>query len=202
MTYTTERMQGPILYQTTDDYYKFSSTEINCINKTTAFTEDQVLKLPDLQGLKEYIQLHVDRYKEDVLRATDDVQFYVSQSWVSKYNAGDGQVHNMHMNSVLTGCIDVTEGEGESIFYADGRNEVFPGLEFPYNAIPFSVSEYRQGKVTLWPSRIPYTVPPNKLSTEVVKVWFNVYVYGTLGIGGINAPFNTHSRVTIQKPND
>ena len=29
--------QGPILYQTTDEFYQFSPTELNCLNRIKAF---------------------------------------------------------------------------------------------------------------------------------------------------------------------
>ena len=37
MSYLAERIQGPILYQTTDEFYEFSSTELNCLKRVKAF---------------------------------------------------------------------------------------------------------------------------------------------------------------------
>ena len=96
MSYLAERIQGPILYQTTDDFYEFSSTELNCLNRIRAFrpnvsldeslqSETQVLQLPEMSNLAEYVQKHLDTYATEVLLVTNEVKLYVSQSWLTAY---------------------------------------------------------------------------------------------------------------------
>lgn len=216
MSYLAERIQGPILYQTTDEFYQFSPTELNCLNRIKAFrpnvsldeslqSETQVLQMPEMSNLAEYIQKHLDTYATEVLLTTNDIKFYVSQSWLAAYSPKVGQVPNMHLNSVLTGSLCVSD-EGTQISFADGRNEVFPGVDFPYTTVPFASSTFEKGKLSLWPSKVPYTVQPNinsdpvsgSGSADVLRLFFNVYFKGQLGYTGVNAPYNLHSKLTIE----
>ena len=215
MSYLAERIQGPILYQTTDDFYEFSSTELNCLNRIRAFrpnvsldeslqSETQVLQLPEMSNLAEYVQKHLDTYATEVLLVTNEVKLYVSQSWLTAYGPKVGQVPNMHFNSILTGSLCVSE-KGTQISFSDGRNDIFPGVDFPYTTIPFAYSTFEQGKLSLWPSKVPYTVQPNMNSNsmvgsddvDVLRLFFNVYFKGQLGYTGVNAPYNLHSRLNL-----
>ncbi len=215
MSYLAERIQGPILYQTTDEFYEFSSTELNCLKRVKAFrpnvsldealqSETQVLQMSEMSNLAEYIQKHLDTYATEVLLTTNDIKFYVSQSWVAAYGPKVGQAPNMHFNSVLTGSLCISD-EGTQISFADGRNDVFPGVDFPYTTIPFASSTFEKGKLSLWPSKVPYTVQPNNNSVaykhtsdiDVLRLFFNVYFKGQLGYTGINAPYNVHARLDL-----
>ncbi len=207
MSYLAERIQGPILYQTTSDYYEFSPTELNCLNRVNSFRPDaslseslksdtQVLQLSELSNLLEYIQNHIDTYATEVLLTTNDVKFYITQSWLSRYGNGVGQRPNMHLNSLLSGSLCVSE-EGTQISFSDGRNDIFPGIDFPYTTVPYASSQFEKGKLSLWPSKIAYTVPPNSSNEDVLRLNFNVHVKGKLGYTGVNAPFNVHSRLDL-----
>ena len=207
MSYLAERIQGPILYQTTENLYEFSSTERNCLNRVNAFrpnisldealkSEVQVLQLPELSNLSEYIQKHLDTYATEVLLTTNEIKFYVTQSWLAAYSPKVGQAPNMHLNSMLTGSVCISE-EGTQISFSDGRNDVFPGVDFPYTTIPFASSAFEQGKLSLWPSKVPYTVQPNQGDADVLRLFFNVYFKGTLGYTGVNAPYNLHSKLNL-----
>ena len=127
----------------------------------------QVLQLPELSNLSEYIQKHLDTYATEVLLTTNEIKFYVTQSWLAAYSSKVGQVPNMHLNSMLTGSVCISE-KGTQISFADGRNDVFPGIDFPYTTIPFAFSTFEQGKLSLWPSKVPYTVQPNQGDTDQV----------------------------------
>jgi len=215
MTYRTERIQGPILYQTSDDdVYKFSSTEKNFLTRQVALRPDtdlevqsrvydSILDTPGMEKLHEYVSTHINNYAHEVMQVTDDITFYITQSWVTVSQTGVGQQMNMHLNNILTGMMFISPEEGgESIYFADGRNEVFPGIDFPYKQIPYSAVQYTPGRLAIWPSKVPYSVPPNKCQEDRVSLSFNVHFHGDLGRGGINAIFNTLSRSRVGNPND
>jgi len=207
MSYLAERIQGPVLYQTIDEFYQFSPTEINCLNRVKEFrpnvsldeslvSETQVLQMSEMSNIAEYIQKHLDTYATEVLLVTNDIKFYVTSSWLAAYGPKVGQAPNMHFNSIITGSLCVSE-YGNQISFSDGRSDVFPGLDFPYTTIPFASSIFEKGKLSLWPSKIPYTIQPNRTDEDSLRLFFNVYFKGNLGSTGVNAPYNIHSRLQI-----
>ena len=218
MKYLAERIQGPILYQTVEENYVFSASEYNAMNRVNAFrpnvgldksmvSDTDVLENEGFSDIKAYILKHINVYAEEILQVTKDVEFYISSSWISAYEPGIGQAPNYHHNSVFTGSLCISE-EGAPINFNDGRQFLFPGIDFPYVTIPHAKSEHEAGKLSLWPSKIAYMINPYKSVVEMRaassallesrRLFFNVWFKGSLGHTGINAPFNVTSRLKTQ----
>ena len=64
-------------------------------------SETQVLQMPEMSNLAEYIQKHLDTYATEVLLVTNEIKLYVSQSWLAAYSSKVGQVPNMHFLTVF-----------------------------------------------------------------------------------------------------
>jgi len=144
-----------------------------------------ILEEEIFSNTKQVILEHVKNYFEDVFSPVNDVEIYITQSWLN-WTSQKGFHHtHMHPNSFISGVYYpmVTEGE-DVISILNPNNKLYP-LEFTQREYKtYSSGSWnfgvKTGDLILFPSSLFHKVPPVNSDKTRVSLAFNTFVRGDL----------------------
>lgn len=199
MNFIARKILGPIVYETVD-HYKFSTNEINLIrSKMEAYDstwgpmaskDNRVLCDENLSKIKEHIIEHINYYVHEILQINEDVDFYITESWVNCLEPRSQQPIHAHGNSLISGVMFVLPEASKSsspLVFGTDYHEIFRGFDFPYKRMDYPHVMHEQGKLVLFPSGTAHAVPENLDNCERWSLSFNTFFRGKLGFSGINS---------------
>ena len=156
-----------------------------------------------LKKLKEFCELHIEKYVKEVLSPAEDVNFYITTSWLNVVKPGGSIGAHNHSNSIISGSFYPKTVEKDVICFYDPnltRRKWNTAIEIPSTfsetspIMPYSewvnVVEYDvfDGDLLLFPSWLIHGVIPNERATQDrLSISFNVFAKGTFGYGGRSA---------------
>lgn len=148
--------------------------------------DKSILDNEKLKSLKEMILEHVGAFT-GYLSITNDVEFYITNSWVVKHIQNDWGPSHYHGNSVISGVyyFDVEPNSGDIIFENRQDNLFGKTLEFDFkewnifNSFEWSLTP-ENGSIVLFPSHLAHRIKPCQSSIRYC-IAFNVFVRGKLG---------------------
>jgi uncharacterized protein (TIGR02466 family) len=169
----------------TAEQLKFLITQQMRANIGNAYSEDNyILDNEELKSLRNDLLDIVRKYFKVVYAPTNDVEVYITQSWVNATEPSNyHHVHNHH-NSFISGVFYIhSEGESDKIkFHKPGYEciQIIPTEWNIYNAKSWWYS-VNTGDVILFPSSLTHEVPPTISSKNRISLAFNVFLKGRLG---------------------
>ena len=154
-----------------------------------------------LKKLKEFCELHIEKYVKEVFSpAGEDVNYYITTSWLNVVKPGGEIMGHNHSNSIISGTFYPKTVEEDSVTFYDpnlSRRMTTNTIQIPSTfsetspAIPYSENhtavEYGvfDGDLILFPSWLMHAVVPKKVTQSArrdrLSISFNVFVKGTLG---------------------
>ena len=147
---------------------------------------NQVLNDERLSDLKNWIHLCIDDYFKLVVCPLDDVEPYITISWINCTMNGQYHHQHNHPNSIISGVfyIDVDEDTDTISFYRDAYNTInfHPSKDDVnlYNAGLWKMSVQR-GLLLLFPSSLRHSVSTVSTDMNRISLSFNVFVKGVVG---------------------
>jgi len=165
------------------DYYEMKS------NVGWMSEDSYVLDNSALQSLKDKVQKSVNEYVHDILEIQDDLDFFITNSWVTVHKEGDFAPTHDHVNSLLSGVlyINIPEDDESVIeFYAPSYVNLFPLIRPAIKAFNLWNSkswfvEPKTGTIVLFPSTQAHgTTPMTSSADERYCLAFNVFAKGEL----------------------
>jgi uncharacterized protein (TIGR02466 family) len=145
-----------------------------------------ILDLPPLKSVKEELHKHLNDYFKSVMCPPDNVDIYITQSWLNTTNSNEYHHAHNHVNSYISGVFYVqAEGDSDRITF-DSPHQLFTlhveNKEFnPFNSdswwMPVST-----GEVLLFPSTLTHSVTTPTSKNTRVSIAFNTFLKGNLGI--------------------
>jgi uncharacterized protein (TIGR02466 family) len=140
-------------------------------------------------SLKEQIDNQVDLFIRDVLKVSNDIDFYLTRSWGAQFDKnGYGNSH-IHGNSMLSGVCYLQAESGEIMFLKEkGYHNLFTStFELTYNSYNIYNSESWRftpsaGSIYIFPSNLTHLVLTNTSDTTRYSIAFNYFVKGKFGI--------------------
>lgn len=154
-------------------------------------TEDtNVLSDPSLFEIKEFILKSINIYRDTVLSPKNQIEFYITQSWLSFSNTGHNHHPHYHTNSILSGVfyLEVDSSSDSIDFYNNAYTFNNRGMIHFNNKPTWWTSKMisvpvSSGDVVIFPSYLDHGVHQiNKLNHRRVSLAFNTWVKGDLGI--------------------
>ena len=152
--------------------------------------DKHVLDRPEYAAVRSVVMNEINRYGREVLRVNQNIEFYITNSWVNVNRPGDQSVPHTHNNSLFSGVLylKVNEDSGDIIFYRDIMSLVpFPPaldlqIDGPtiYNCKHFG-HRPKNNEICLFPSVVMHSVGQNNSSEERWCLPFNVFVRGSIG---------------------
>ncbi len=158
------------------------STTQNTGNLTSA--NRYVLDHPVMTEIREYYQFYLNHFMKSVYAPKNDVEVYITQSWMNYTKTGQYHHKHAHPNSWISGCIYInTDREKDRItFYNDKYNRIdLPTENFnPFNSSSwwFSVGT---GDIVIFPSYLTHMVEQTTSTDTRVSIAINTFLKGYIG---------------------
>jgi uncharacterized protein (TIGR02466 family) len=139
----------------------------------------------ELSLIKEFVETGIRLYVENVLMATKDVEFYITQSWLNYTSPGEFHHRHSHPNSIISGVFYFNaDPETDKIhFYNDSQYRQIEYNKSTYNW--YNANSWwfpiKTGKMVLFPSSLQHMVEQTESSETRISLAFNVFLKGSLG---------------------
>jgi len=158
------------------------STTQNTGNLTSS--NRYVLDDPVMKEIRDYYQFYLNHFMKSVYAPKNDVQAYITQSWMNYTKTGQYHHKHAHPNSWISGCIYInTDREKDRItFYNDKYHRIdLPTENFnPFNSSSwwFSVGT---GDIVIFPSYLTHMVEQTTSTDTRVSIAINTFLKGYIG---------------------
>ena len=140
-----------------------------------------------LKKIKQFCEQQLKIYVEQAINPKEELDFYITQSWLNITKPGGFHHKHSHANSIISGVFYISTEEDDKITFTDPNVKV-------RELIKFEPKEYNIWNATNWffpvnnnelilfPSWLNHSVTPNeKATTDRISLAFNVFVKGTIG---------------------
>ena len=140
-----------------------------------------------LKKIKQFCEQHIKSYIEKIINPKEELDFYITQSWLNISKPGEFHHNHSHSNSIISGVFYISTEEDDKITFSDPNVKVKELIKFEKKEyIPFNSSNWFFPSVTnelvLFPSWLGHHVEINeKATTDRISISFNTFVKGTLG---------------------
>ena len=178
--------------ESTKEFLKKQDFERMWANNGDYGVDKYILNKPECALLKDNLNDAMKKYAYIELRARENIEFYITNSWVVRHKPGDWAQDHVHTNSIISGVyyFDVS-GEkdcGEFTLQRDlNRTGVFPlscDIDVRdhnlFNSKIWTLTP-KNGDVYMFPSSTIHNVGKNKTNNDRHSLAFNVHVKGKLG---------------------
>jgi uncharacterized protein (TIGR02466 family) len=137
--------------------------------------------------IKQFCEEQIQIYVEQIIVPKEDLDFYITQSWLNITNPGGFHHKHSHQNSIISGVFYISTEENDKITFEDPNYRIKQLIKFDcreYNAwnssahhVPSIINE-----LILFPSWLEHSVLPNEKATrDRISISFNTFVRGNLG---------------------
>jgi len=135
-----------------------------------------------LKKLKQFCEQHLKIYVEQVISPKEELDFYITQSWLNITKPGESHHTHFHSNSIISGVFYVSTVEDDRITFIDPNIKLRELISFresrftPFNSSiwPFPVNN---NVFVLFPSWLSHMVTPNEKATaDRISISFNTFV--------------------------
>jgi uncharacterized protein (TIGR02466 family) len=169
----------------TSKQLKFLTTQQMVDNVGNVSSVDSyILDNNELIDLRNELLKIVRKYFKAVYAPADDVDVYITQSWVNSTEPSKYHHVHTHPNSFISGVFYVhSESEADRIMFHKPSYEclqVAPTEWNRYNSRTWWYS-VNAGDVILFPSSLVHEVPTTTSSNNRISLAFNVFLKGRLG---------------------
>lgn len=166
-------------------FTKDISTDAEPPTNTEYTTDVNIIKKLNLKDYEDFIINNVNEYMFETMSVSDDVQFYISRSWIAKTTPGGFGRRHDHINSILSGVMyfEVPVNSGNILFHAPEKK--FGHLEFSYknknenNAIYISIPP-QPGQLIIFPSTLKHEIGKNLSDQARYSLAFDIWCKGKI----------------------
>ena len=171
--------------------------DLRQVGELDYFSENFYLFNDNLKKLKEFCEYHIEKYVKNVLNPVDDLDFYITTSWLNVVKPGGLINRHNHANSLISGTFYPKTVEEDTVCFHDPNLQrrihreciAIPNISQeassirPYSEnIEASLLAINDGDLLLFPSWLSHGVLPNeKATTDRISISFNVFVRGNIG---------------------
>lgn len=167
----------------------FNETYNNDLYKNTGnYTTNNkfILDTLPMKNIKEEIQIHLDQYLKHLESPTNDLELYITQSWINYTEKHQFHHKHNHFNSYLSGCLYISaDSTLDSIVFHRQENQM-NNLRIATKNPNFYNSEsilylVKTGDILIFPSFLAHSVLTTKSDKTRISLSFNTFLRGNLG---------------------
>lgn len=146
--------------------------------------------LDSLPTLKVQIENEIQTFTHDYLKVGDNVNFYITTSWINKHIPGDHSHIHHHANAIFSGVYYIKHPENGGDFVIHD-NPMTPNVCHKTVILNYketndvNTDQYRikpkDGLLIMFPSFVMHSVENNQSNEDRYSLAFNVFVKGKLG---------------------
>ena len=140
-----------------------------------------------LKNIKQFCEEQLKIYVEQVICPKEELDFYITQSWLNITKPGGYHHNHSHQNSIISGVFYISTEEDDKITFTDPNVKIKELISLEpkgynlWNSITWSFPSITN-ELVLFPSWLDHRVDPNeKATTDRISISFNTFVGGTLG---------------------
>ena len=158
--------------------------------------DKHILHQEELSSIKKQITKHIEKYKSDTLQVADNIEIYITNSWLMRHDKGHYAHEHSHANSVISGVyyIEVPEMSGNIVFHKASNNisnVMSPVIALRYKKYNiYNSEEYavktKNNLLVLFPSNLRHSVPVSLSKTPRYCIAFNTFLKGDLTATGVD----------------
>jgi len=140
-----------------------------------------------LKEIKQFCEQQIKIYAKEVTSAKEDLDFYITQSWLNITKPGENHHGHAHPNSFISGVFYISTEETDAITFYDPNYIIkniieIPPKEFNVFNSPTWFFTANINELVLFPSWLSHSVISNeKATTDRISLSFNTFVRGTFG---------------------
>ena len=140
-----------------------------------------------LKEIKQFCEQQIAIYVKEVINPKEDLDFYITQSWLNITKPGENHHIHSHPNSIISGVFYISTEEDDKITFCDPNTAI-------KDLMRYTLKEYTMwnssnwcftanpNELILFPSWLNHQVEPNmRATTDRISLSFNTFVRGTLG---------------------
>ena len=140
-----------------------------------------------LKNIKQFCEQQLKIYVEQVIAPKEELDFYITQSWLNVTKPGGYHHEHFHPNSIISGVFYISTEEDDKITFTDPNAKLKELIKFE----PKEFNIWNSGswffpsvtnELMLFPSWLEHKVDVNGNATkDRISLSFNTFVKGTLG---------------------
>jgi len=183
----------PIMLSTLER--NFTETEIQCIRNLKLISNNLNLRSEDsyilnndcLVDVKAFIDSNVKKYFKEIYKPKENLDIYITQSWINVSRVGERHNAHTHPNSFVSGTLYISaDREVDCITFVKPDNTTIKLIPEEYNDYNCSSWFFNVGigDIVLFPSSLGHYVDPVRESNgrvERISLSFNTFLKGIIG---------------------
>ena len=137
--------------------------------------------------IKQFCEQQLKIYVEQIISPKEELDFYITQSWINITKPGEYHHEHSHANSIISGVFYISTVEDDKILFKDPNNKIKEMIKIIsekfnlYNSANWSFP-VKNNELFLFPSWLGHKVDTNeKATTDRISLSFNTFVKGILG---------------------
>jgi len=157
-------------------------------NFSNSISEDLYVFNSKLKKIKQFCEQHIKIYAEQIIKPKEDLDFYITQSWINVNKPGEYHRKHNHQNSIISGVFYIQTGENDKLVFSDPNIKLKEFITFGEDR-EFNLWNSSQWgfpvnntKLILFPSWLDHQVEKNEKATaDRISLAFNSFVRGSIG---------------------
>ena len=139
-----------------------------------------------LKNIKQFCEKHIDNYVKDIIATKEELNFYITQSWLNIIKPGESLQNHSHSNSIISGVFYISTEEDDQIMFTDPNVKLKEYIRFEgeFNLWNTSTWTYpsKNNSLILFPAWIDHSILQNLNATrDRISISFNTYAKGRFG---------------------
>ena len=159
---------------------KLNKNTFNYNSKNTDVLEDS-----SMSDIKKFVIDHIKNYKEVILSIKDNVDFYITQSWLNYTKENEMHHDHYHPNSIISGVFYFNvDNKYDSITFSKDKQKNIIQFSEPLKYNNYNTQDVTipvsNGLLVLFPSNLNHRVSLKKGNNFRVSLAFNTFIKGEL----------------------
>ena len=151
----------------------------------TSSKDNYILNRKEFKNIKNFIQKCCEDYVKKIVSPKNDLQIYITQSWLNFTETNQFHHRHLHPNSVISGVLyfDCNSLYDKIIFVNPRSYEQIKPIVDKYNIWNSETWWYpvETGKLIMFPSSTSHQVDTKKGNNTRISLAFNTFYKGTVG---------------------
>lgn len=151
-------------------------------NVGNVFSKNTYILDNELQNIRKFIEYGIEAYVKTIIDPySDNLQFYITQSWLNYSDPEEFHHRHPHPNSIISGSFYINaDPEYDNIVF---HKELYQQISFDskntnmFNCRSHQV-DVKTGDLVLFPSYLEHSVPNTRSKNTRISLAFNVFAKG------------------------
>ena len=156
-------------------------------NAGNFYTKDTyILNRKEFKNIKKFLTKHCKNYLDTVICSKNNIELYITQSWLNYTEANQYHHQHTHPNSIVSGVLyfDSDIKNDKILFSKSGYQQLKPVTDSTkfnlWNSDTWFFS-VKTGKLIMFPSSTIHQVETKQGNNTRISLAFNTFIKGTFG---------------------